>query len=101
MIVVESPPDRLTAVQAGIDAVAVCGTALSEEQAEQLRRLRRPLIFVPHNDESGTGYDAAVRWQATVGKGEIVRLPEGVKDLNAFEQDAGLSRWLRRLKSRV
>ena len=101
VIVVESPPDRLTAVQAGIDAVAVCGTALSEEQAEQLRRLRRPLIYVPHNDESGTGYDAAVRWQATVGKGEIVRLPEGVKDLNAFEQDAGLSRWLRRLKSRV
>ena len=97
VIVVESPPDRVTAVQAGLDAVAVCGTALSDEHADTLSRLRRPLIFVPHNDESGTGYDAAVRWQTTVGKGEIVRLPDNVKDLNAFVGQAGYQRWIRRL----
>ena len=94
VIVVESPPDRLTAVQAGIDAVAVCGTALSEEHAELLSRLQRPLIYVPHNDESGTGYDAVAHWRASVGKGEIVRLPEGVKDLNAFVSEVKLKAWL-------
>ena len=97
VIVVESPPDRLTAVQAGFDAVAVCGTALSEEHVEQLRRLRRPLIYVPHNDASGTGMEAVGRWKEAVGRGEIVRLPEGVKDLNAFASKSGCGHWFRQL----
>ena len=95
VIVVESPPDRLTAVQAGIDAVAVCGTALSDEHAELLKRLRRPLLFVPHNDASRVGVAAAERWQKAVGQGEIRTLPEGVKDLNKFLGDRGFWSWVR------
>lgn len=96
VIVVESPPDRLTALQAGIDAVAVCGTALREDHAAQLARLKRPLLFVPHNDETGTGRDAALRWRAEIGKGEVVDLPDTAKDLNDFSTRAGFGKWLRR-----
>lgn len=82
LIVVESPPDAVTARQWGVDAVAVIGTGLKPEHAVLLSRLRRPKIYVPHNDENGAGLAAARRWQEAVGEGEIRRLPDGAKDLN-------------------
>ncbi len=81
VLVVESPPDRLTARQWGFDAVATLGTGLKESHAVQLARLSRPKIYLPHND-GGIGLEAARRWQEKIGQGTIVRLPETVKDLN-------------------
>ena len=80
VIVVESPPDALTARQWGFDAVASIGTGMKAAHAILLARLPRPKIYVPHNDEAGL--QAAKRWREKVGEGQIVTLPDSVKDLN-------------------
>ena len=95
---VERFDEAVAKVQAGLDAVAVCGTALSDEHADTLRRLRRPLIYVPHTDESGIGFDAVSRWKESVGRGEIVRLPDDIKDLNSLKQRADYQAWLKNLR---
>ncbi len=88
VILVESPPDAITARQWGWDALANTGTALKFDHAARLAALHRPLIFVPHNDgpagneTGGPGWKAAEKWQALIGAGQIVPLPDGVKDLN-------------------
>lgn len=81
VLLVESPPDRLTAVQWGYHALAVIGTGLKEDQAVMLSRLQRPKVIVPHND-GGTGLQAARLWVDRIGEGAIVLLPEDIKDLN-------------------
>ena len=81
VIVVESPPDRLTAMQWGYDAIATLGTGMKEDDAVKLRLLKRPKIYVPHND-GGIGLNAARLWQEKIGEGEIALLPDGAKDLN-------------------
>ena len=53
---------------------------MKEAHAILLARLPRPKIYVPHNDEAGL--QAAKRWREKVGEGQIVTLPEEVKDLN-------------------
>jgi DNA primase len=89
IIVVESPPDRLTARQWGFDAVANIGTGLKPDHAVQLARIRRPKIIVPHND-GGTGWEAALRWYEQIGPlVTIARLPDAVKDLNELAQLEG------------
>lgn len=88
VIVVESPPDRLTARQWGFDAVAVIGTSLKVEQAALLARVKRPKLIVPHND-GGTGWRAAEKWRELIGGDltEIALLPQRVKDLNELGVD--------------
>lgn len=81
VILVESPPDAITARQWGFDALANIGTRMKEEHAHRLARLQRPLIIVPHNDD-GPGWEAAERWKAMIGQGALVSLPDPVKDLN-------------------
>lgn len=82
VLVVESPPDRLTARQWGFDAVAVIGTGLKTEHALLLARLKRPKLIVPHND-GGTGWGAAAKWRDAIGNlTELAPLPHGIKDLN-------------------
>ena len=83
VIVVESPPDRLTARQWGCDSVSTLGTALKEEHALLLKRLPRPKIIIPHNDDGNTGLKAAMKWKEQIGSPtQIARLPNDVKDLN-------------------
>jgi DNA primase len=81
VVLVESPPDAITARQWGFDALAVIGARIKDEHAVMLGRLRRPLVAVPHND-GGIGWEAAGRWIEKIGHGRIVRLPEHIKDLN-------------------
>lgn len=81
VVLVESPPDAITARQWGFDALANIGTMMKLEHAVLLGGLRRPLVYVPHND-GGPGLAAVQRWQALIGQGEVARLPDEVKDLN-------------------
>lgn len=81
VILVESPPDAITARQWGFDALANIGTRMKEEHARRLARLQRPILIVPHND-AGPGWEAAERWRAMIGQGTLVALPDGIKDLN-------------------
>jgi DNA primase len=83
VVFVESPPDRLTAIEWGFDALANTGTGLKYDHAADLARLPRPIAIVPHND-GGTGLQAAERWRSQVGRDDIriVELPDAVKDLN-------------------
>lgn len=85
VILVESPPDAITARQWGWEAIACVGAHLKEEHAVLLGRLRRPLLLVPHND-GGVGLQAAERWLEKIGHGQIVPLPNEVKDLNELGQ---------------
>lgn len=85
VVLVESPPDAITARQWGWDALACVGAHLKEEHAVLLGRLRRPLLIVPHND-GGTGLGAAQRWLERIGHGHIALLPDAVKDLNELGQ---------------
>ncbi len=81
VLLVESPPDALTARQWGLDALANIGTRMKAEHAALLARLKRPLVIVPHND-GGPGLAAAERWRELIGRGTLAELPDGVKDLN-------------------
>lgn len=81
VLLVESPPDAITARQWGLEALAVTGARLKDEHAVLLGRLARPLVAVPHND-GGVGLAAAQRWLEKIGRGQLLHLPEGVKDLN-------------------
>ncbi len=82
VLLTESLPDWLTLVQWGCDAICNLGTGLTPEHADVLKRLGRPLVFVPQNDESGVGLEAVVAWREMVGKGAVLELPQGVKDVN-------------------
>ncbi len=100
VLLLESPPDRITAVQWGWDALAVTGTRLKEDLARLLARLERPLVIVPHNDAEGQGWQAAGRWKHQIGKGTLVQLPDGVKDLNELGlQPAGERAFRRMMKA--
>ena len=91
VLLLESPPDALTARQWGWSALANTGTQLKFDHAARLAQLRRPILIVPQNDggmdSSGVrhdapGWQAAEKWRQMIGHGKIVPLPEGVKDLN-------------------
>jgi DNA primase len=93
VILVESPPDAITARQWGFDALANIGSKMKLEHALLLSRLRRPLVILPHNDEAKPneknelmipGWAAAERWLELIGQGTIVPLPAAIKDLNEF-----------------
>jgi DNA primase len=81
VVLVESPPDALTAWQWGFDALANLGARMKDDHAVLLGRLKRPLVIVPHND-GGVGLEAAERWVEKIGHGQIVRLPDDIKDVN-------------------
>jgi DNA primase len=86
VLLVESQPDRVTARQWRYDALANGGTQMKlDTVALLIAELRRPLIVIPHNDESGAGWKAAEAWRAALAGGPpvtIVPLPDEVKDLN-------------------
>jgi DNA primase len=86
VLLVESPPDRLTALQWGVDAVANVGSLMKVEHAALLARLERPLYIVPHQD-GGPGLAAASQWRERIGRDlPLLSLPEGIKDLNELAQ---------------
>ena len=82
VFVVESPPDRLTLIQWGFEAVATLGTKLSPEALIALKTCPRPLVFIPHNDANLAGENAVASWQAELKKGSVLRLPAHIKDPN-------------------
>jgi DNA primase len=88
VFIVESPPDRVTLLQWGYDALATLGTDLSQRAIKLLASVRRPLIYLPHND-GGTGLRAARLWQSAVGRGAILELSMDVKDVNEFGTQLG------------
>lgn len=88
VFVTESPPDRVTLVQWGHDALATLGTDLSQPAIRLLASLRRPLVYLPHND-GGTGLCAVRLWQSAVGHGTILELDMNVKDVNELGAQPG------------
>ena len=78
----ESLPDWLTLLQWGLDAICNLGTGLTPAHVDVLRRLGRPLVYVPQHDESGVGLEAVAAWREMVGRGAVLPLPDGVKDVN-------------------
>ncbi|MCC6190628.1 MAG: hypothetical protein IT318_16485 [Anaerolineales bacterium] len=99
VLLVESPPDAITARQWGFDALANIGTRMKSEHAALLARLKRPLVIVPHND-GGAGLEAAVRWHELIGRGSLAELPDGVKDLNELSiRDGGEKTFLVLMKA--
>jgi DNA primase len=82
LLFTESLPDWLTLRQWGFDAVCNLGTGLTPAHAQMLRQTGRPLVYVPQSDESGVGLEAVTAWRKMVGKGAVLALPGGVKDVN-------------------
>jgi len=78
----ESLPDWLTLLQWGHAAICNLGTGLTPTHVDVLRRLGRPLVYVPQNDASGVGLEAVAAWREMVGRGAVLELPQGVKDVN-------------------
>ncbi len=88
ILVMESPPDRLTARQWGYDSVATFGTGLKAEHAITLSRILRPKIIVPHNDTNNAGLSAALKWKDSIGTlTELAILPSQYDDLNDMGQN--------------
>jgi len=83
VFVVEGIVDYVTLWQWGYQAVATLGTSIKTQDARRLARAAK-VIFVPDNDEAGEA--AAARWREAVGHGVVLRLPEGVDDVNDLAQ---------------
>lgn len=97
VLVTESLPDWLTLAQWGLDAVCTLGTGLAPAHAAVLRRLGRPLVYVPQNDSSGAGHAAVAAWRERVGQGVVLELPEDVKDVNELAVAGRRAEFLARL----
>jgi len=83
VFVVEGIVDYVTLWQWGYQAVATLGTSIKPQDARRLARAAK-VVFVPDGDEAG---DAAVaRWREAVGHGVVLRLPDGVGDVNDLAQ---------------
>ncbi len=100
VFVVESPPDRLTLIQWGFDAIATLGTKLSPESLVALKTCPRPLVFVPHNDANRAGEIAVGDWQTRLQKGLVLRLPPDIKDPNTALPNPVLSGQVRQIFER-
>ena len=87
--VVEGIFCRFSLERSGVQSVAVMGTAL--KKAEALKAVP-DLYFIPQNDDAGE--EATKGWLEAVGHGKVVRLPQGVKDVNDLDQAGGLEEWL-------
>jgi len=85
VFVVEGIVDYVTLWQWGYQAVATLGTSIKAQDARRLARAAQ-VVFVPDGDEAGQA--AAARWQEVVGHGYVLRLPEGVDDVNDLAQQA-------------
>ncbi|MDY7079069.1 MAG: DNA primase [Chloroflexota bacterium] len=83
VFVVEGIMDYVTLWQWGYQAMATLGTSIKAQDARMLARATR-VVFVPDNDEAGEA--AAARWREVVGHGAVLRLPEGVEDVNDLAQ---------------
>lgn len=102
VFLVEGPPDRLTLLQWGHDALAVCGAHLKPHQAVELARLPRPIVIVPNNDPGRQGQAAGERWRMQIREAglrvshdpilTIQTLPPSAKDVNEFARDAHAAR---------
>jgi DNA primase len=98
VLLVETPEEALMGRQWGFDALATVDAHLKEEHARCLAALPRPLILLPRNDS--VGRKTAQRWQATMGKGLLLPLPDGVRDLSEMGAwPDGEARFVARLKS--
>ena len=97
----ESLPDWLTLLQWGLDALCNLGTGLTPAHVDVLRRLRTPLVFVPQNDESGVGHEAVAAWREMVGRGAMLPLPDGVKDVNELAVAGRRDEFLARLSQAI
>ena len=76
------------------------GTSIKEQDARRLARTAQ-VVFVPDNDEAGEA--AAARWREAVGHGAVLRLPDGMGDVNDLAQqpdgEAGFHRLVKALLS--
>jgi DNA primase len=63
--------------------VVTLGTSIKTQDARELARAAK-VVFVLDNDEAGKA--AVVRWREAVGHGVVLRLPEGVRDVNDLAQ---------------
>jgi DNA primase len=75
--------DYVTLWQWGYQAMATLGTSIKPQDAWRLARAAQ-VVFVPDSDEAGEA--AATRWREAVGHGVVLRLPEGVDDVNDLAQ---------------
>ena len=80
VFVTEGAFDYLTGVSWGLPICALLGTQVRAERLAFLERARRVLIVF---DNDGPGREAASELAGRLGpRARVVRLPEGVKDLN-------------------
>ena len=61
------------------------GTSIKVEDARELARAAQ-VVYVPDNDEAGEA--PAAWWREAVGHGAVIRLPNGVGEVNDLAQQA-------------
>jgi DNA primase len=83
VFVVEGIVDYVTLWQRGYQAAATLGTSIKAQDTRELAQAAR-VVFVPDSDEAGEA--AAARRREAVGHGHVLRLPEGVDDVNNLAQ---------------
>ena len=70
------------------------GTSIKAHDARRLTRVAQA-VFVPDNDEAGES--TVERWREAVGHGAVLRLPDGVGDVNDLAQQPDGEAIFRRL----
>jgi DNA primase len=103
--VTEGLPDALSAATIGLRAAAILGTSnVGREIATELDTLNRPLMIAFDNDDAGLKASDGLRAQLKqIGRRDrvsVLRLPDGVNDLNDLLR-RGVSGRTRRLASRA
>jgi DNA primase len=97
LLVVEGYFDAITARRCGFEAVAICGSRLTDQQAEALRRLTSgwPLILAFDGDAAGlqATIDAIPRLTSHGIETQVLRPPEGADPDSDLRRRNGAGRW--------
>ena len=94
VVLCEAEIDAMTAMTAGIPAVAVGGAKMSEQQAELIARSPlESVILATDNDEAGEKLrEQAIRRLSGYGDLKLASIPAGYKDLNELRDPLAVQR---------
>jgi DNA primase len=99
LLIVEGYFDAITARRCGFEAVAICGSRLTDQQAEVLRRLASgwPLILAFDGDAPGlqATIDAIPRLTSHGLETRVLRPPDGADPDSDLRSRDGADRWQR------
>jgi hypothetical protein len=94
VVLVEDPMSALKVAQAGLQAVALMGVALTMDKVREVATLRRPVIFAYDKDATKDAIFHIRTWGVAFYKTQLLMLERDIKDLPSAEVTELFQEWL-------